>query len=264
MSSNPTRERILSATRTLIDQQGGSSGITVGAVAAASHVSRATLYRYFPDKATLLRAAGAADAHAVGRATPRERILEATIEVLGERGIHAATLEEIASRAGLTRSGLQWHYRNKEELLADLVQYVPLLSLLTDEAAQAAQPGANLESQLAHIAAVLLQQSGKLRGVLRFILFEASIYPEVGRLVSVYSIGRGLPQLVRIFEQHERSGKLRPGTAQVRAQAFMGLFMSLVLWRSAFGHLLAPDDDATAQEYLDILLHGIVAAPQEG
>lgn len=257
MSNSPTRERILTVTRKLLSKK-GAGGVTIGQVAAAAHISRATLYRYFGDKATLLRAAGVPNGMPGEHATPRERILEALLEVVGERGIHGATLDEIASRAGLSRSGLQWHYRNKEEMVADLARYIPLLPAVEEQVAHAGDSDADIERQLVAFTGVLLENADRLRGVGRFLLFESSIYPEVAQLASTYSIGRALPLLTSIFEQHEQAGRLRPGSAQVRAQAMMGMFMSLILLKPALGHLLAPDDQATAREFINILLHGIL------
>ena len=191
--------------------------------------------------------------------TPRERILEATLAVAGERGIHAATLEEIASRAGLSLSGLHWHYKNRDELLADLARYVPFLTTIETEVALAETADADLETQLTHIAEVILENAGKRRGVMRFMLLEAEVYPEVARLASTHTIGRALPLLARLFEQHARSGKLRPSSAQVRAQAFVGMIMMLILLRPAFASLLAPNDNETVHEYVQIMLHGILA-----
>jgi AcrR family transcriptional regulator len=262
MKTKQTRQEILARTRELLSQQDGAGGITVSQVAAAAHVSRATLYRYFPDKAALLRAAGVTDEQSPNATSPRLRILEAVLEVAGERGMHAATLDEIASRAGLSRSGLHWHYKNKDELLADLAHYIPFLPTVEAEASQAGAEDADLETQLTRIAAVILEELGKRRGLLRFLLLEAAIYPDIARLASTHTIGRGLPLLAELFERHARAGRLRPGSAQARAQAFMGMFMVLLLLRPMFAPLLAPDDQETAQEYIEILLHGILAAPQ--
>lgn len=262
MSDTSTRARILTVTRSLLSG-GGANALTIGRVAAAAHVSRTTIYRHFPDKAALLRAAGLVGGARDAAATPRERILEAFLEVAGERGVHAATLDEIAGRAGLSRSGLHWHYKNKDELVADLARYIPLLPRMEAEIVEAAAPGADIEGQLRGFVALLLQQAERYRGVGRLLLFESSIYPEVERLASSYSIGRALPLVAQLFEQHARTGRLRPGSAQVRAQAFMGMFMSLILLRPTFSHLLAPDDEATAREYIEILLHGILAPPRD-
>jgi AcrR family transcriptional regulator len=259
MNDDNTRERILATTRALLNQQDGEGAITVGKVAAAAHVSRATLYRYFPDKATLLRAASAPGGPAPNAATPRGRILEAALEVFNERGMHAATLGEIASRAGLSLSGLHWHYKNKDQLVADLAQYIPLLPTLVAEVAQAEAEGADLEAQLTRIATIALEVLERRRGLIRFLIFEAGLHSDVARLTATHTIGRALPLLARLFEHHAHADRLRPGSAQIRAQAFIGMFASLALLRPAFAPLLAPDDREAAREYIKIMLRGILA-----
>ena len=47
----------------------------------------------------------------------RATILDAALEVFAERGVHAAQLEEIARRAGVTRGALYHHFDDKTELL---------------------------------------------------------------------------------------------------------------------------------------------------
>src|SRR5688572_10422187 len=114
MGDHP-RDRILEATRALLRQADEDRPVSVGQIAASAHVSRATVYRYFPDKTALLQAAGAGEASGALPVEPRARILEAALEVFGERGVHASTLAEIAGRAGLSLSGLHWHFKNKDE-----------------------------------------------------------------------------------------------------------------------------------------------------
>src|SRR4051794_11974234 len=104
MSVHP-RERILETTRDLLEHQPDARPVTIGQVAEAANVSRATVYRYFSDKTALLAAAGAGDREGALPTDPRARILEAALDVFGERGIHASTLAEIAGRAGLSLSG---------------------------------------------------------------------------------------------------------------------------------------------------------------
>jgi AcrR family transcriptional regulator len=256
------RERILTAARRLLNGEADGRRLTVGGVAAAAHVSRATVYRYFPDKATLLRAAGAANGARPTPVEPRARILEAALDVFGERGIHAATLGEIASRAGLSLSGLHWHFKNKEELVAAIGQYVPLFPTIAAEALQAEAGDTDLEAQLTRIADVILDVAERRRGLLRFVIFETGVYPDVARLASTHTVGRFLPLLAELFERHARRGTLRPGSARARAQAFMGMFALLALLRPAFDPILAPDDRETAREYIGIMLCGIRAAPE--
>src|SRR5215212_4400682 len=219
MSDHP-RDRILEATRALLRLSDDDRPVSVGQVAAGAHVSRATVYRYFPDKTALLQAAGAAASNGALPSDPRARILEAALEVFAERGVHAATLSEIAGRAGLSLSGLHWHFKNKDQLVASLAQYIPILPTLAAEVALAEGKEADLETQLTRVAAVILEMAERRRGLMRILLFEADLYPEVARLASTYTIGRGLPLLAQLFAHYAQSGRVRPGSAQVRAQAF--------------------------------------------
>jgi TetR/AcrR family acrAB operon transcriptional repressor len=54
-------------------------------------------------------------------AITRKQLLEAALTVFGRKGYSAATLEEIASEAGLTRGAIYWHFDGKEALYKALV-----------------------------------------------------------------------------------------------------------------------------------------------
>ncbi|MGE3271984.1 MAG: TetR/AcrR family transcriptional regulator [Chloroflexota bacterium] len=263
MGDHP-RDRILEATRTLVGRNSAARTVTIGEVAAEAHVSRATVYRYFPDKTALLQTACATDAAASLPVDPRARILEAALDVFGERGLHAASLAEIASRAGLTLSGLHWHFRNKDELIAGVAEAIPVMPAILAEAVRAEHADADLEAQLTRIAAAALRFIARRRPVLRLIIFETGIHPDVARLARVHTIGRFLPMLTTLFERHAERGTLRPGPARARAQAFMGMLVILGLLRPTFDDLLEPDDEATAREYVQIIMRGVLAAPEGG
>jgi AcrR family transcriptional regulator len=194
------RERILVATpRSLLDRHADGREITIGHVAAAARVGRATVYRYLPNKAALLQAATSTNgAHPVPL-EPRARIIDAALDLLAGRGPHATTLSEIASRAGLSLSGLHRHSKTKDELIAAVAQYVPILPTLMAELLPATADEADLEEQLTHIAEVVLEVFKRRRGLMRFAIFEAAIYPDVARLGATHTMGRFLPALAELF-----------------------------------------------------------------
>jgi AcrR family transcriptional regulator len=260
MGSHP-RDRILEATRALMHRPDRDGLVSVGEVAAAAHVSRATVYRHFVDKTALLQAAGAGDPNGTLPVEPRARILEAALDVFGERGIHAATLAEIASRAGLSLSGLHWHFKNKDELLAGIAESLPIASTLLAESLRAESDDADLEAQLTRIASTAARFLARRRALVRLIIFETAIHPDVARLARQHTIGRFLPLLTAVFERHARRGTIRPGSARARAQAFLGMMVVPNLLRPTFDDLLEPDDAATVQENIQIMLRGITAAP---
>src|SRR3954469_2302870 len=220
-----SRDRILKATRDLLGQANDARPVSVGQVAASAHVSRATVYRYFPDKTALLQAAGADHLDGALPVDPRARILEAALEVFAERGIHAATLAEIAGRAGLSLSGLHWHFKNKDELVAGIGESIPIATTLMAEALRAESDDADLETQLTRIATVAMRELQRRRAMVRVMILETGIHQDVAKLARQHMVGRFLPMLTSVFERHARPGVLRPGSARARAQAFVGMMV---------------------------------------
>ncbi|MDP3487197.1 MAG: TetR/AcrR family transcriptional regulator [Bacillota bacterium] len=51
-----------------------------------------------------------------------ERILKAALEVIAEKGPHETTIDEIAQRAGVAKGTVYLYFKNKDSLLASLMQ----------------------------------------------------------------------------------------------------------------------------------------------
>jgi AcrR family transcriptional regulator len=58
---------------------------------------------------------------AEARGTARERLLDAAARVFAERGYRAASVEEIASAAGVTKGAVYWSFKGKEDLFLALI-----------------------------------------------------------------------------------------------------------------------------------------------
>ena len=52
----------------------------------------------------------------------RMEILNGALDVIYEKGYSAANLNEIATRIGMTRGAVYWHFRNKEDLFYSLIE----------------------------------------------------------------------------------------------------------------------------------------------
>lgn len=52
----------------------------------------------------------------------KQRIIDAVIEVLKENPIEETTVRKIANKAGLTTGAIYHHYKNKDELLFDVIK----------------------------------------------------------------------------------------------------------------------------------------------
>jgi AcrR family transcriptional regulator len=58
------------------------------------------------------------------RAQTRERLLEAASRVIAERGVEAATVDEIANRAGCSKGLVHYHFATKDDLVLEVVQHL--------------------------------------------------------------------------------------------------------------------------------------------
>jgi AcrR family transcriptional regulator len=58
---------------------------------------------------------------AEARGTARERLLDAAAQVFTERGYRAASVEDIAAAAGVTKGAVYWNFQGKEDLFFALI-----------------------------------------------------------------------------------------------------------------------------------------------
>ena len=54
-------------------------------------------------------------------AASRERILDAAAEIAGERGYEGTSINLISKRSGLPASSIYWHFKDKDELIAAVI-----------------------------------------------------------------------------------------------------------------------------------------------
>lgn len=54
----------------------------------------------------------------------REEIVQAALQVIGEKGVHALTITEIAGRAGMSDANIYRHFKGKQEILEALGDFI--------------------------------------------------------------------------------------------------------------------------------------------
>lgn len=62
------------------------------------------------------------------RRVGREQLLAAALQLFARDGIQATSLQDIATEAGVTKAGLYYHYKTKDEIVLDVLK--PLLEAL--------------------------------------------------------------------------------------------------------------------------------------
>lgn len=107
----------------------------------------------------------------------RAEILEAAIQVFLERGVAAATLEQIAERAGFTRGAVYWHFKNKLEIFEQLVEDVHLSfieGVLSDLDVDHPQPLEQLRNRCVDLL-LELEHDKRSANILRIIFLRGDL-----------------------------------------------------------------------------------------
>ncbi len=170
----------------------------------------------------------------------RQQIIEAACEIAAQEGPFSLTLERVASRAGVSKGGLLYHFGTKEALVAGM------LDSLTQENHRkiASEVERGLSLGEAYVATDLVGESGEHQ------LFAV--------LISIVAIDRRLAERLRPFVRSRIDALIESGVAHGNAQVFCfaldGYFVAtslgayspsereLASFRSALLGLLAPTE----------------------
>jgi TetR/AcrR family transcriptional regulator len=125
------KERLIQAAKMFTEERPFDE-ITIEEIITSAKLSRPAFYYHFTGGKEELRAElvnrGLLD-HAPMLDT-RLAILEAAVRIFARSGISAATLEDIATEAGVTRGALCWHFHSKDDLLSAIIQHYGPHSIL--------------------------------------------------------------------------------------------------------------------------------------
>lgn len=193
-------------------------------------------------------------------ARPAE-ILQAALEIFGERGYEATRLVDVARRAGCTKGTIFLYYENKLELFKAAVREVMLPLVLETERLVEEHRGSSLElvERLLRLRWDHMMRN-RLSGLVKLMLAETRTYPELARFYNDEFIERNQALLQRVLQRGIERGELRPMDVTQVARFLVAPMMFATVWRHAFEHAVgtpgSPDD--YFESSLAIMLAGLV------
>ena len=203
------------------------------------------------------------------RRLPEERpqqIIDAALEIFGERGLAAARLEDIAKRAGLSKGTIYLYFPNKEELFREVIRTTIIAQIERAERELAAATQQSAHETLAQFVRGYwgFLRSPTFAALFRLIHAELSNFPDLARFYGREVVERVLRLVTGIVERGVRSGEFRDVDPAVAARMLGPMLLMHALWcnhRDLFKTTANKSDEQIVAEVLDFYLHAICPAP---
>lgn len=194
---------------------------------------------------------------------PDERpaeIVAAALDLFVANGFAATRLEDVASRAGLSKAAIYLYFKDKASLLMAVVDSTigARLELAQDMIAKHQGPVAPLIGTLLPLLAQQLAQS-RLPDIIKIVISESRAHPEIGHAYLNNVINRALPLFQSLIEKGIATGEFRAADPRLAVKCMVAPMLLGALWKTVFEPIgAAPIDiEALARQQVSIFIRGL-------
>lgn len=192
-------------------------------------------------------------------ARPAE-LLDAALSEFFEKGFAAARLEDIATRAGVSKGTIYRYFDSKEDVFEALVTAIPQANV---EAMRAAASDTSipadvlLERLLRAVAGIARDE--RIMKFPRLVIGEAGRFPKLADTYKREVISRAVGILTSVIQRGIEEGCLRAVPAENAAYAAVAPLLFVAIWQTTFERI---DDtpfeaQAFADQHIDTFLRGM-------
>lgn len=173
----------------------------------------------------------------------RKDIIERAVPILMKEGYQGISMNELARRLHLTKPGLYYHFKDKQELLyASMHRSMDFLEKMSLQATVSASDNEQRLREIIYQHALRVAMNQRKGALTTLIVDDVSfLKPEDRRVITQRK--RAYFELVRaMVTQLQKEGRLRKGIdATVATFAVLGMAMWLTKWYEPSGRLGAED-----------------------
>jgi AcrR family transcriptional regulator len=192
-----------------------------------------------------------------------QQILEAAFRVFGTRGLHQATLDDVARAAGITKGTIYLYFPSKAALFSAMLK-ARVNDLLPPMEASGGRSTPSVHRQLLLLAQRLYQffKSPAYLAMYRTMVGEAPQFPEAAALLYREGILPANRRLAEVIRRGIASGEFRSVDPLIAARALVGMFQVFVVSQGLLGgQRIFPIADAKlVRTITDIYFRGLLAS----
>jgi TetR/AcrR family transcriptional regulator, acrAB operon repressor len=192
-------------------------------------------------------------------AVTRATLLKTALSIFSSKGYAAATLDDVARAANVTRGAIYWHFKSKADLYNTLIQEISARGAAVVQ--QAVEEGGSLIEILRRVfvrQCALIEEDKEARAVMELALFKTGLNPELqtGRKKQVQAGSALLEGLTGAMRQGIAEGVLRDDLDPAdMARAFLAFENGIIqLWLTT---PRAFSLKQSAESFADILMGGL-------
>ncbi len=192
-----------------------------------------------------------------------QQILQAAFRVFGTRGLHQATLDDVAAAAGITKGTIYLYFPSKADLFTAMLkarvnQIMPAL-----EAPQDGRRSPTTRRQLSSLGGRLYHffRSRAYLTMYRTVVSEAARFPEASGLLYREGILPANRRLAEVIRRGVAMGEFRKVDPMIAARAFVGMFQIFAVSQGLLGgqRIFPIADAAVVRTVTDIFFCGLAA-----
>jgi AcrR family transcriptional regulator len=188
-------------------------------------------------------------------------ILHAALTVFAEKGFAAARLDEIASRAGVSKGALYLYFETKEDLFRAVVEQALAPNIMAIRAMVAGQPGpfADLLRMFAGRVSEVIETL-PIGGVVKMVIGEARNFPQIARVYHDALVAQALDALADAVAAAQARGEVKAGDPRTYALQCVAPLLVGVIWRETFVPVGAKPFDlpAVVRQHVETVLCGLL------
>jgi AcrR family transcriptional regulator len=187
--------------------------------------------------------------------------------VFGKRGLHRATLDDVAREAGITKGTIYLYFPSKADLFvamlkAGITDVIPTVDAVEEQAAP------SLEGRLAAVGRELYRflSSPAYLAMFRTVVSESVQFPEVAALVYREGVLTANRRLAAMIQAGIRTGACRDVDPMIAARAFVGMFLVFAVSQRLLGgeRIYPIADEAIVTTVTDLYLKGLLTSQRPG
>jgi len=193
-----------------------------------------------------------------------QQIVAAAFEEFAEKGFAGARLEDVASRAKVSKGLPYLYFKTKVELFKAVIRSV-ITSHFEVIREQMETTDLSVEDFLKGPFLRFIQDIvGSRRAfIVRLLIAEGHKHPELTEFYYEVVVSRGMETLQKLIDRGIASGEFRPTRLRDFPQLLIAPVLTAVIWRSLFERYRHLDTDALLATNIELLVEGVKAPPRQ-